>query len=166
MRIVLALAVIALMDMLGAGRGAAQVRVIERLSPIPVSDQTISFSPRSAALSDEAKNILDRQAAILLEFPDDKATIFGHADWFEAGSRQGAWDLGLTRAIAARDYLIAKGVSPERLRPDSRGGDFVLQTKDRPSRQALAGMRIVTTEVPVRRRSKAPNCPTFPLCGL
>lgn len=121
-------------------------RWIEPISPIPDGDVTVVFSAGSAALTEIAKATLDRQAAVLRAYPRETAVIYGHADPREAGSSQGAWDLALARAIAARNYLIAKGVSPDRLRPDSRGCDFVLMIRE-PTEDALAGMRFVSTEV-------------------
>ncbi len=124
-------------------------RTIERLSPIPLSLDRIEFEAGSAGLTDEAKAILDRQAAILLAFPNDKPTLVGHADPYEAGSRQDAVELGLARAIATGNYLIAKGVAASRLRLDSRGSDFIVFTRE-PTERALAGMRYVTTEIAPR----------------
>jgi outer membrane protein OmpA-like peptidoglycan-associated protein len=121
-------------------------RWVERISPIPMSEMQIAFAAGSAELSAAAKDVLDRQAKILRAYPTDKAIVVGRADPHEAGSRQGAWDLGLARAKAARDYLISQGVAADRLRPDSRGSESVLFIHE-PTAAALAGMRIVTTEV-------------------
>ena len=77
-----------------------------------------------------------------------KAIVYGHADPSEAGSRHAAWDLGLSRALVVRDYLIARGVAAEQLRPDSRGADFLVLRND--SEAARAGMRFVSTEVIIR----------------
>jgi len=121
-------------------------RWIEPISPIPDSDVRVTFLPGSAILTEAAKVVLDRQAAILLRYGQEKAVLYGHADPREAGSRQAAWDLGLARAVAARDYLIAKGVPSDRLRPDSRGRDFILMVHE-PTEAVLAAMRIVSTEV-------------------
>jgi outer membrane protein OmpA-like peptidoglycan-associated protein len=134
----------------GSAGGAFAQRWLEELSPIPDADVTISFAADSTALSSDAKAILDRQAAILTAHPV-KATLYGHADPYEAGSKQRAWDLGLARAVAARDYLISKGVPADQLRPDSRGSDGIL-APDHPDEALLASLRIVTTLVPLRRR--------------
>lgn len=101
-----------------AGHSSASAqRWIEPISPIPDRDTKIDFAPASAALTDEARTILDRQAKILISHPQETAIVYGHADPYEAGSRQGAWDLGLARAVAARAYLVSKGVASKSAAP-------------------------------------------------
>ncbi len=121
---------------------------VEPIDPIRYEDVSIYFAAGSAVLSDDAKATLDRQAKILLAYPSYKAVTYGYSDPYETPSRQAAWDLGLARAIAARDNLISKGVSPDRLRPDSHGYESVLFTGDiHDEPVTLAHMRMVTTAV-------------------
>ena len=62
---------------------------------------------------------LDGQATWLLNNVDYQAVIEGHAD--EQGTRDYNLALGARRANAAREYLIARGVSAARLRVVSYG---------------------------------------------
>lgn len=121
----------------------AQLRTVQPLSPIPQAE--IFFAESSPELTDDAKSALDAEAEVLTANPKYKVIVYGHADPFEAGSTQGAWDLGLKRALAAMKYLIARGVPANRLRPDSRGCEYLILTHDTPDTRA--NMRMVTTEV-------------------
>ena len=149
-----------------ASSASAQFRWVEPIQPISDADRNISFSASSAALTAEAKAILDRQAKVLLAYPDYKAILYGAADPYETASRQAAWDLGLRRAIAARDYLISRGVPAERLRPDSYGNESVLVTHDiRGDDAARMRLRTVSTIVQLPPGHWT-TCPRDRPCGL
>ena len=135
-------------------------RLVQPLSPFPQGE--IFFNEGSAALSNDSKVVLDQVAKELIAHPKHKMVVYGHADPFEAGSTRGAWDLGLKRALAAMYSLIAQGVPAERLRPDSRGSEYLILTHDSP--QARAGMRMVTTEVQLPPPHESQLCFGF-LCG-
>ena len=70
-------------------------------------------------LSPEARSTLEQQATFLGQQPALDVVIEGHAD--ERGTREHNLALGDRRANAARDYLIALGVAPERIRTVSYG---------------------------------------------
>ena len=88
---------------------------------------TVYFSYDSAALDGNSKATLYRQAAFLNGNPSLTVTIEGHCD--ERGTREYNLALGERRAAAARDYLLAQGVDPARIKVISYG-------KERP---AMAG---------------------------
>ena len=88
---------------------------------------TVYFSYDSAALDGNSKGSLFRQAAFLNANPSLTVTIEGHCD--ERGTREYNLALGERRAAAARDYLLAQGVDPARIKVISYG-------KERP---AMAG---------------------------
>jgi len=79
----------------------------------------VFFAFDSAALDDAARAVLDRQAEWLLMYPHITVTVEGHAD--ERGTREYNLALGERRAQAVKDYLVAKGVSPERILTISYG---------------------------------------------
>ncbi len=66
-----------------------------------------------------SRQTLERQAAWLNKFPGTSVTIEGHAD--ERGTREYNIGLGERRASATKDYLVALGVSPDRVRTVSYG---------------------------------------------
>ena len=88
---------------------------------------TVYFSYDSAALDGNSEATLYRQAAFLNGNPSLTVTIEGHCD--ERGTREYNLALGERRAAAARDYLLAQGVDPARIKVISYG-------KERP---AMAG---------------------------
>lgn len=79
----------------------------------------VFFAFDSAVLDDAARQTLERQATWLQQFPSVSATIEGHAD--ERGTREYNLALGDRRATSAKNYLVALGVDPARLRTISYG---------------------------------------------
>lgn len=75
---------------------------------------TITFAFNSAELDERARAALRQQAAFIREFPEVHFTVYGHTDL--VGSRQYNYHLGLRRAHAAVNYIVAQGVDRSRLR--------------------------------------------------
>lgn len=69
----------------------------------------IFFPALSAALSDLAQHVLDRQLALL----DERALALTGEATAEEGEAAPA--LSLARAEAVRDYLLARGVAPDQV---------------------------------------------------
>ncbi|RMF36716.1 MAG: peptidoglycan-associated lipoprotein Pal [Alphaproteobacteria bacterium] len=90
-----------------------------------VGDRVL-FAYDSSALSDEAQEILTRQAQWLNAYPNVTAVIEGHAD--ERGTREYNIALGARRANATRAFLIAQGVDGARLRTVSYGKERPVMT--------------------------------------
>ena len=63
--------------------------------------------------------MLEKQAAWLMDNPDFTAIIEGHAD--EQGTREYNLALGARRASAVQNFLMERGVAPNRLRTVSYG---------------------------------------------
>ena len=80
---------------------------------------TVVFDYDSSALSADAEGTQMRQAAFLNANPALTVTLEGHCD--ERGTREYNLALGERRAAAARDYLLAQGVDPARIRVISYG---------------------------------------------
>lgn len=70
-------------------------------------------------LSDEARGVLEKQAAWLQQYANLSITIEGHAD--ERGTREYNLALGERRANSVKNYLVALGVSPSRVNTISYG---------------------------------------------
>ncbi|MCS6878609.1 MAG: peptidoglycan-associated lipoprotein Pal [Geminicoccaceae bacterium] len=79
----------------------------------------VFFAFDSAALDDAARQTLERQAAWLKQYPAVSVTIEGHCD--ERGTREYNLALGERRAQAVKNYLVALGISPDRIRTISYG---------------------------------------------
>jgi peptidoglycan-associated lipoprotein len=72
-------------------------------------------------LDDVSRATLERQAAWLAANQGVRVTVEGHCD--ERGTREYNLALGERRANAAKDYLVALGVSPDRVRTVSYGDE-------------------------------------------
>ena len=95
---------------------ATQMSDAEKLAQV---GNTVYFGFDSSELAGEAQATLDRQAAFLNVNPTMVVIIEGHAD--ERGTREYNLALGDRRAVAVRDYLIAKGLNAARVRTVSYG---------------------------------------------
>ena len=107
--------------------GSAVGNITSPADTLATIGNTVYFSYDSAALDGNSKGSLFRQAAFLNANPTLTVTIEGHCD--ARGTREYNLALGERRAAAARDYLLAQGVDPARIKVISYG-------KERP---AMAG---------------------------
>jgi peptidoglycan-associated lipoprotein len=107
----------------GAGGNEAALGAASDPTSPAYFQQTIGdrvlFAVNESTLSEEAQAILREQAAWLLANPEYTAVIEGHAD--ERGTREYNLALGARRANAVYEFLVAQGVSPDRLRTISYG---------------------------------------------
>ncbi len=92
-------------------------------------EQTIGdrvlFAVDQSNLSEEAKGVLDGQVSWLTTNTEYDVVIEGHAD--EQGTREYNLALGARRANAVREYLLAKGMSADRLKTVSYGKERPLE---------------------------------------
>ena len=103
----------------------------------------VFFAFDRSDISPEAQQTLLRQAEWLQRYPNVAVTIEGHCD--ERGTREYNLALGERRANAAKQVLLAAGVSPARVSTISYG-------KDRPvvpgsTEEAWAQNRVAITTV-------------------
>ena len=70
-------------------------------------------------LDQKSRAVLEKQAAWMKTYQAATVTIEGHAD--ERGTREYNIGLGERRANSAKDYLIALGINPNRVRTISYG---------------------------------------------
>ena len=103
----------------------------------------VFFAFDRSDISPEAQQTLQRQAEWLQHYPNVAVTVEGHCD--ERGTREYNLALGERRANAAKQVLLAAGVSPARVSTISYG-------KDRPvvpgsTEEAWAQNRVAITTV-------------------
>jgi peptidoglycan-associated lipoprotein len=79
----------------------------------------VFFGYDQVDLTSEARATLDRQAQWLKQYGNVSVTIEGHSD--ERGTREYNLALGDRRASAAKNYLVARGISPNRIATLSYG---------------------------------------------
>lgn len=73
----------------------------------------VHFDFDSAALTDEARRILDENIKWLKAHPDVRIQIEGHCD--ERGTEEYNLHLGQRRAESVKRYLVKNGIDPKRL---------------------------------------------------
>lgn len=81
--------------------------------------KTVNFAYDSAVLSDDAKNILTKNADFLKKMETVKIRVEGHCD--ERGGQQYNIALGNRRAMAVKEFLKGLGVAAERIETYSYG---------------------------------------------
>ncbi len=82
---------------------------------------TINFEFNRADLDAEARGILDQQASWIIANPSIKFRVYGHTDL--VGSNAYNQRLGLRRAQAAVNYMVARGVPRSKLEAVSSFGE-------------------------------------------
>ena len=98
----------------------------------------VNFEFNQATLDDEAKRVLDAQISWINEFPEIQFRVYGHTDL--VGSEAYNQQLGLRRAQAVVEYMIANGIAAERLEAVSSLGEteplIPTQNRERRNRRA------------------------------
>ena len=85
----------------------------------------VLFAVDQSTLGPEAQAVLDQQATWLSQNGAYRALIEGHAD--EQGTTDYNLALGARRASAVQNYLISRGVAPNRLQTISYGKERPIQ---------------------------------------
>lgn len=97
------------------------------MGPLPGSEQDfvvnvgdrVYFDTDQYNVRDDARPVLDAQAAWLNRYPAVRIRIEGNAD--ERGTREYNLALGGRRAESLRSYLVSRGVAPSRIETISYG---------------------------------------------
>lgn len=84
-----------------------------------ISNNDVLFDTDKSDLRPQARATIESWAGWMRGNPSSTVTIEGHAD--ERGTREYNLALGDRRAQAAKNYLVALGVSPNRVRTISYG---------------------------------------------
>jgi peptidoglycan-associated lipoprotein len=100
-------------------------------------DDKVFFDSESADLTGNAQGTLAKQAEWLIRYPKAKITVAGNCD--DRGTREYNIALGFRRAMAVRDFLVGKGVAPNRFsivsygkeRPVATGSNDKARAKNR-----------------------------------
>ncbi len=97
---------------------SASLDDLNRNSPL----KPVFYELDSSDVSPAGQKVLDENATLLKRYPAWAITIEGHCD--ERGTAEYNLALGERRAVAARAYLVAQGISADRLRIVSYGKEF------------------------------------------
>lgn len=99
------------------GAGSAAPGTVQDFT-VNVGDR-VFFDSDSSEINSAGQATLDKQAQWLARYPRYSVAMEGHAD--ERGTREYNFALGARRAEAAKNYLVARGVSGNRIRTTSFG---------------------------------------------
>ena len=103
---------------LGGGAGGAIVPGSQQDLEKNVGDR-IFFNTDKSDITQEGRATLQRQAQWLMRYPNVTVTVEGHCD--ERGTREYNLALGERRASAAKQVLVALGISGERVKTTTYG---------------------------------------------
>lgn len=103
----------------------------------------VFYAYNESTLSSDAQSTLDRQSQWLQKYPQDNVQIAGNCD--DRGTEEFNLALGQRRANAARDFVVARGVSSARITTISYGKDRPTAPGD--SEEAWAQNRNAITSV-------------------
>ncbi len=121
-------------DLAGANSGNGFGSVAGAATPGSPQDFTVNVGDRvffdtdSSDLSPTAQATLNKQAQWLSQYPRYTFTIEGHAD--ERGTREYNFALGARRADVTKNYLVARGISADRMHTISYGNERPVATCD------------------------------------
>jgi len=98
----------------------------------------ILFDLGKADLKKEALPVLDKVAVLIRNMPNE-VNVEGHTDNLPIHTRRfpSNWELSAARAISVANYLIKKGVSPERIGTIGYADSHPLFPNDTPEHRAL-----------------------------
>ncbi|HEU4452897.1 MAG TPA: OmpA family protein [Longimicrobium sp.] len=99
------------------GQGADVSRVGEGIAVTFASGILFPFNSDQVLPAGRAN--LDELAASLQRYPETEVLIVGHTD--DVGSDQYNMGLSLRRAESSKNYLVARGIQPGRIRTSGRG---------------------------------------------
>jgi outer membrane protein OmpA-like peptidoglycan-associated protein len=99
--------------------------------------RSIAFRANSTKVEPESYPILNQLVALLKENPSYKLEIIGHTD----GSNERTTDaylreLSLKRAESVKEYLVSKGIDPERITTKGMGRDMPVADNSTPEGRA------------------------------
>ena len=103
----------------------------------------VFFAFDKSNLSSDAQATLERQSTWLQKYPNVQVLIAGNTD--DRGTEEYNLALGQRRANSARDFIVARGVNPSRIKTVSFGKDRPVALGD--NEQAWAQNRNATTSV-------------------
>ena len=121
----LAVALCAALAMAGCAKNPAEDALAGYASPGSPQDFTtnvgdrVFFETDSSELTSTAQTTLDKQARWLSQYNRYNFVVQGYAD--ERGTREYNFALGARRAETVKEYLVARGISPSRMRTISYG---------------------------------------------
>ena len=126
------------------------VRVVELTSA--------RFDPGSAVVKGPHGQELDRIVSVLNALPNVTALIIGHAD--QIGSAVSNYKLSADRAAAVVNYIVSKGIDPQRLSSRAVGDSDLITLNDDAASLASTGARRSCSTASSAREIACPTAST------
>lgn len=111
--------------------------------------EAILFDVNSAALKPQSQSVLSQTADVMVRYPDSDILVKGHTD--STGSERYNQELSERRAKSVQNYLIAKGVSTQRITAIGFGKTMPVASNDTPEGREK-NRRV---EIEIKPRAKA-----------
>jgi outer membrane protein OmpA-like peptidoglycan-associated protein len=112
-----------------ANRGCPEITQKDK-ETLSFAARNVQFQTGSAIIKKESYVIMDQILDILKRYPDYDLRINGHTD--ATGSADANLKLSQNRARACFDYLVAKGIAPNRITPTGFGKNKPIATNATP----------------------------------
>lgn len=142
--------------MAGSGGGGAGSGLSATQGPRPGTNEhlvatvgdRVFFDTDRSTIRNDGRATLDKQSAWLKQYPSTTVTVEGHAD--ERGTREYNLALGNRRATAAKNYLVATGINPNRITTISYGKErpAVVGSNEQAWSQNRRAVTVVTSSQP------------------
>lgn len=116
-----------------AGTGVAVSQTSDNRLKLDIPSD-VSFDTGRADIKSNFRVVLDQFATTLNANPASNVTIIGHTD--SSGSDAVNNPLSVNRAASARDYLVTRGVSGQRITIDGRGSREPIAANDNAANRA------------------------------
>jgi len=101
-----------------ANNGCPEIQKAEQ-EIIDKAFANLEFESGKSLIKKSSTGSLDELAALLINKPEFKLLISGHTD--NVGNPESNLNLSRNRTLAVKDYLVKKGVAPERIRTEHFG---------------------------------------------
>lgn len=121
------------MEQATSGTGVGVVQTPDNRLKLDIPSD-ISFDTGRAEIKSNFRPVLDSFATSLSNNPGTQVTIIGHTD--SSGSDAVNNPLSFNRAANTREYLINRGISPNRIIADGRGSREPIVANDTPENRA------------------------------
>jgi len=117
-----------------ANDGCPEIKSADKKT-LEVAMQAVQFETGSSVLKPESSIVLTQIADIMARYPDFNMTISGHTD--NTGSSPANQLLSEKRANSCFDFLVKKGISPDRISATGYGESRPITSNDTPKGRTL-----------------------------
>ncbi|PKO15780.1 MAG: hypothetical protein CVU39_09660 [Chloroflexi bacterium HGW-Chloroflexi-10] len=148
-----------LTEMLTSQNLGSQVSVQTNIEGVLISlSEKLVFEPGTTNLSPDAYPVLDTIAGMIITIDND-IRLVGHTDDTPPADPKytNSFELSVARAMIVADYLMTKGISPDRMSIAGRGQYEPVFPNDSPEHRAMNGRVDITVIYQVENKTIGEN---------